>query len=196
MNKEGIALRDSIMSCNLCIGTSGLKETGLNYDFPKHRRKDTILLIAESPPVKGFFYDKSIEYSRFREKIYKLLRESGFGNISSLQEFDNKGFYLVDTINCRWDKKINYKLHESIFKNCSYFLAAHIRLLKPKAIITLGKIAKEALWYENVKTEIDQLNIPFKNILALEFPLGAGKFKLETDILRIEKLKRFKQNLK
>lgn len=189
MKKECFALKKRILSCNLCTDMSGLKENGLKYGFPKHESKISILIIGESPPRIGFFYDLTTKYSRFREKIFELLSKSGFGEITTLEEFESYGFYLVDTINCRWDKKMNHKLQKSTFTKCSNFLATQISILKPKAIITLGNFAREALWFENVKDEIDRLGIQFKNIITLQFPIGAGKYLTETDASRIRKLK-------
>lgn len=182
-------ISDSISACDLCKNYKlpGLcikqKETGLKYGYPKTEVK--ILLIAESPPVNGFFYDTETE-NRLSKEVFKLLTLSGFGTINTLSDFDSAGFYLADSINCRWNKRESRNLPVSVYKNCFIHLKRQIDYFNPLAVITLGTRASESL------LKLTKYN--FK-ILKLQFPFGVGKYMTETREERIDKLKDFKQQL-
>jgi hypothetical protein len=109
--KEAENIKRCVMECRLCndFETKGIcithKEIGLNYAYPK-KAPITILFVAESPPAqgKGFFYDESHNNTIFRDTLFEYINLAGLGPVHGLQEFNNKGYYLADAINCRWDK--------------------------------------------------------------------------------------------
>lgn len=61
-----------------------------------------VLFIAESPPWNGkqrYFYNSSLLEKRgLRKEVLKYL------NLTSLEEFMEKGYFLIDTIKCRLNK--------------------------------------------------------------------------------------------
>jgi hypothetical protein len=89
-------------------------------------------LIAESPPKpgNGFFYDQSSE-SKFRDVLFDYINLSGLGFVNSIEEFSNKGYYLADVINCRWDKDKQKQISNKAAGTCAQYLAKQIGLFKP-----------------------------------------------------------------
>lgn len=183
-----------IRSCKACVGmdrTGALcmddKQTGLLYMYPKNIPIN-IMFIAESPPKpgNGFFYDEQTESPRFRKKIFKLINAAGLGPIHSLRDFNDKGFYLTDAINCRWNKDRKKDLPMKVFKNCSVFLENQIRLFNPRFIVAMGNKAKQALTFDHITKTLDELGTPKKNMIKISFPLRAPN---ETDQDRIKKLR-------
>lgn len=167
----------------LCINN---KQTGLSYMYPKNIPIN-VMFVAESPPKpgKGFFYDEQTKSPRFRNKVFKLINSAELGPIHSLKDFTDKGFYLTDAINCRWNKDEKKDLSIEIFRNCSVFLEDQIKLFKPRFIVAMGNKAKQALVFDNIKKTLGELRIPKKNIIKISFPLRAAN---ERDEERIEKL--------
>jgi len=107
-------IRESVENCNLCkdIDQSGAlciqsKEIGLKYNHST-KMPISIFFLAESPPAngKGFFYDESSLNTRFRNKLFSLINEAGIGKVEKLEDFSNRGYYLADALNCRFDKSI------------------------------------------------------------------------------------------
>lgn len=126
----------------LCINQ---KQTGLTYNYPRNENIK-VMLVAESPPKpgNGFFYNNSTN-NWFRGVVFKLINLSKLTNkhINNLNDFDAAGFYLADSINCRWDKNASTgTLSNQVFKNCCDYLIRQIALLRPQAIITFGKKAE------------------------------------------------------
>jgi hypothetical protein len=177
-------------SGGLCIDE---KQIGLFYMYPRSIPID-VMFIAESPPKpgNGFFYDEQTKSPRFRNKLFELINSAGLGPINSLQEFTDKGFYLSDAINCRWNKDKTKNLSINIFRNCSMFLENQIGLFRPRFLVTMGNKAKQALTFNNVENTIREVRIPETNIVKMSFPLRSVN---ETDEERIEKLKRLAELL-
>ena len=191
-------------NCNICKGldTKGglcvdTKEIGLDYMFPKCI-PIKIFFIAESPPApgKGFFYDESSLNTKFREKLFELINASGLGLVNNLSDFNQKGYYLADAINCRWDKNKAKYLNKKIFSNCSIFLKQQINLFKPISIVVMGKNAKTSLRLKNVSSAIQRLNIQETNIVEMTFPLGICQNINETDEDRIKKMNKLIKRLR
>jgi hypothetical protein len=163
------------------------KQTGLSYMYPKNI-PIKVMFIAESPPKpgNGFFYDEQSKYPRFKNKIFKLINAAGLGPINSLKEFTERGFYLTDAINCRWNKDRKKNLSIKIFRNCAVFLEDQIRFFKPRFIVAMGNKAKQAFTFDNIIKTIDELRISDTNIIKMSFPFLAAN---ETDQERIKKLR-------
>ena len=63
-----------------------------------------VLFVAESPPWnrdQAYFYNQNSRNKRtnLRIEVLKLL------NLKSLIEFKNRGYYLIDAIKCRLNKR-------------------------------------------------------------------------------------------
>jgi hypothetical protein len=194
-NKFKDYIRESVENCTLCTGIdeSGAlcihsKKIGLQYNHPT-QLPITILFLAESPPApgKGFFYDETSQNTKFRDKLFYLINEADLGRVETLYDFNNRGYYLADTFNCRWDKSIKRYIPKEIIKNCSIFLVKQIKLFRPRFIVAMGGTAKYSLKLESVLNVIDSLDIKESKIVEMSFPLTASK---ETDNDRIKKLKR------
>jgi hypothetical protein len=184
-----------LKSCKSCIDldkTGALctdeKQIGLFYTYPRSIPIN-VMFIAESPPKpgNGFFYDEQTKSPRFRNRLFELIGRAGLGQVTSLQEFTDKGFYLADAINCRWDKDKKRDLSITIFRNCSVFLKNQIGLFRPRFLVVMGNKAKQALAFSDIKNTIKELRMPETNIIKMSFPLRAVN---ETDEKRIKKLKR------
>ena len=66
-------------------------------------------------------------------------------NLESHEDFKSKGYFLVDAIKCRLDKKDKIKCSYSGFRKVQpKFLSRELRGLKPKTIVVLGNSAKKA----------------------------------------------------
>ncbi len=190
----------SVKACRLCDGIDkkgGLciseKEIGLAYMHPVNS-PIKIFFIAESPPKPGhgFFYDEKSLNTAFRRKIFELINLANLGQVSDLLDFNGKGYYLADSINCRWDKKKKAALPKRIFRNCSIYLEEQLRLLRPQWIVAMGGKAKETLAFENIESTIKEMKIEH-NIISFSFPLGVGRYMTEKDEDRVEKLRRICQ---
>ncbi|CQR75076.1 Uracil DNA glycosylase superfamily protein [Sporomusa ovata DSM 2662] len=191
------AIKNAVLTCQICSGYAGKglcvghKEIGLNYDYPKQVRIN-IMFVAESPPKvgNGFFYDLSGPKGDFRSKLFKYINCAGLGCVDTLEDFKNKGYYLADAINCRWDKSStgSKTLPKSIFENCSIYLAQQIELFKPRFIVAMGKKSQAALETKQVKTILETLKekTPVEDIIKMTFILTSPH---ETDEQRIAKLK-------
>ncbi len=192
---EGI--RRSLSECRLCQGldrSGGLcidkKEIGLNYMYPLNI-PIKILFVAESPPKpgNGFFYDETSRNTLFRETVFDLINSAGFGPVTKLYEFNQKGYYLADAINCRWDKGKSQHLRTGVYLNCSKYLEQQINLFKPECIVAMGAKARNSLIFENVTRSIQGAGILPSNIVVMSFPLGVGRYMKETHAERVEKLR-------
>lgn len=104
-----------------------------------------VLFVAESPPWNGkqsYFYNQNQGDNRtnLRKEVLSLL------NLKSLEEFKTKGYYLIDVIKCRLNKKVKKNIPKEAITTCSHqFLEKEIKQLKPKKIFVLGNTAKKAL---------------------------------------------------
>lgn len=194
MNCNIKLLIENVQKCNSCLKTNNNqalqinhKEIGLSYYSPI-KIPINIMFLAESPPKlgNGFFYDMNYPNSRFRNKLFSLINQADLGIINTLDDFNYKGYYLADAINCRWDKTVNNNLPEMVFKNCSIFLQRQIKLLKPKYIVAMGNYAHNSTTFPNINSLITQLKI---QVIKISFILTASN---ETDLEKIEKLKSIK----
>jgi hypothetical protein len=185
-----------VVGCNKCEGISSAvfpygREIGLSYVKPKLPAE--VIFVAESPPGsrENFFYnEKSLDIS-FRERLFKLINLAGLKPVSSVAEFNTRGFYLADAINCRWNKNRTDEQQPSkkqlniIINNCVEHLVNQIQALKPKAVVFLGKVAQKAGESQKVQEVLGHLNIPKRNIVRMPFILTAP---VETEDL-VTKLK-------
>lgn len=103
-----------------------------------------VLFIAESPPWNGnqryFYHEIDEKRTNLRKEVLRHL------NLKNLKEFKEEGYFLIDAIKCRINKKGKKKVPKQALKDCSdQFLMKEITNLKPQTIFVLGKSAKQAL---------------------------------------------------
>jgi len=123
-------------------------EVDKNYNPKTEGREIKCLLIAESPPPVGYFYDNDFSRRRpLRAEIFKLLNIEY--SKSGLFDFKKRGCFLIDAIKLRIRKKTNgKKLHHSDLlelADCSAgLLRKEIDKLRPKEIWIMGRVAKRS----------------------------------------------------
>lgn len=153
-----MSLSDEIRRCVKCtdFGLVGsdrlntLQKPYVQFDVEKNWKpaEVSVLFIAESPPWNGkqsYFYNPVTASMRIglRREVLKYL------GLGSLDEFEAKGCFLVDTIKCRLNKskRLGSPLRlNRIAEECSsQFLYREIIALKRKTIFILGNTAKRAV---------------------------------------------------
>ena len=122
-----------------------------------------VLFLAESPswiPTTYFYSDKC--KTGLSREIPKYLKLKGETKEKQLDEFKSKGFFLVDTIKCIWDKNVERELPiELIEFSANEILQQEIKNLKPKCIFALGTTAlyglKSIQEFSNALSEINNI---------------------------------------
>lgn len=146
-----MAFTREISNCHKC---AGIEENRLKTDDKPYVKfqveqkwrpeKIKVMFVAESPPWNGkqrYFYNEIDEKRiNLRKEVLKHL------NLKSLKDFKEEGYFLIDAIKCRLNKKRKKKVPRQVLQNCSnQFLMNEIMSLKPLTIFVLGKSAKQAL---------------------------------------------------
>lgn len=110
-----------------------------------------VLFIAESPPrnSEGYFYNPKTDKNckpTLRVSLFELLEIGARNAESGLQEFKDRGFFLVDTIKCRCRKRSGSP-PRSVIRTCATkWLPQELSHLRwPKRICILGKTAQLGL---------------------------------------------------
>jgi uracil-DNA glycosylase len=174
------SIRDKVLTCTRCEGLSQAiypfgKEIGLAYVRP--RIPTEILFVAESPPGRqgSFFYDNRSPEPRFRNRLFQLITKSGLGPVRTIEEFNEKGYYLADVINCRWEKSVSKNPNElvTIRQNCLGYLSDQIQILRPRGMVFMGAEARKALNTAEIGSLIRELNISRERIIEIPFILTA-----------------------
>jgi uracil-DNA glycosylase len=104
-----------------------------------------VLFVAESPPwdKERYFYkqDMTGNNTNLQKELFRYL------NLNSLDGFKAKGYYLIDAVKCRLNKRGGKEhIPQEIIATCgATFLLDEIKELKPSAIFVLGNSAKKAL---------------------------------------------------
>jgi len=145
---------DEIRKCTKCVSLGIADFDRLNthqkpyiqFNVERKWKPDKVktLFIAESPPWDGkqrYFYNPDVveKQTNLRKEVLKYL------NLDSLEEFKEKGYFLVDTIKCRLKKRVPLPITR-ISRTCvNQFLHREIEELKPRTIFVLGNTAKKAL---------------------------------------------------
>jgi len=149
-------LIEKIKSCDLCksivlngsvnVGEKPYIKCGVYWE----RIPDTIkcLFIAESPSgdVNTFFYYPYTE-NFLREKLLGFLGIDADGE-EGLQELKQRGYFLIDAVECRINKFGKGVIPREVINNCLNFLLAKIELARTKGakkIVVLGSTAIQAL---------------------------------------------------
>jgi len=146
-----------IKSCDRCknIVFNGFVNVGekpyIKYGVYGGRVPDTIkcLFIAESPPgdERTFFY-YPYTGNFLRERLLGFLGIRAVGGEEGLREFQERGYFLVDAVECRVNKVGKGTIPREVINNCLNFLSAKIELARTrgaKKVVVLGSTALEAL---------------------------------------------------
>lgn len=104
-----------------------------------------VLFVAESPPwdKERYFYKQDMigNGTNLQKELFRYL------NLTSLDDFKGRGYFLIDAIKCRLNKRSG-KEHVplSVLTACAgTYLLDEIGELKPTTIFVLGNSAKKAL---------------------------------------------------
>jgi len=102
-----------------------------------------VLFIVESPPWKDqarYFYDETSNGILCRT-LFNFLHIPHDQQSISLQEFKSRGFFLIDTIKCIFDKN-RHPIPTSLIRwSAQKILAPEIDSLQPIKIVVLGSTA-------------------------------------------------------
>jgi hypothetical protein len=149
-----------------------------------------VLFVAESPPwdKERYFYkpDMTGNGTNLQKELFRYL------NVNSLEEFKSRGYYLIDAIKCRLNKRGGKEhIPDSVLTTCAgTFLLAEIEELKPDAIFVLGNSAKKALQNlppfmelanHKVTESFDELLSGYRVILSV-YP--GGKTRGHTELIK------------
>ena len=189
-------VRSDVEKCDLCKRflseaicldpkKTGHPPTAIGLTYVKPKTPLEILFIAESPPEIGFFYDPASPNNAFREKLFKLLNKatpwpSDLRPIVSIDDFNDRGYFLADAINCRWRKygdkspgeKSGKKLAiplDKVLMECSGYLYWQIVNLMPRVIVLVGTTAANAYYsiHERLRQSKD---LDIQKVLVLQMP--------------------------
>jgi len=195
-------LSDEIEKCTRCLDIGIAGSSRLNTDQKPYVKFDVerkwrpsrvrVLFIAESPPrnrKQRYFYNSSADSKGgLREEVLRYL------NMRSLEEFRDKGCYLIDAIKCRLNKSSQLKsplrLNKIVEKCASQFLVREIEDLKSETVFVLGNTAKKALGsfpeFQELKkyriTEDYDQELNACRIILCVFP--GGQTRLHTDKIK------------
>jgi uracil-DNA glycosylase len=148
-------IEEKVRRCDKCRGLGPINVDSkpyLEYNVYEEWVPERLecLFIAESPPGNSerFFYNPTSK-GQLRENLFDLLGIKK--NYDGLLEFKEKGFLLVDAIECRVKKRDGEEVKGSILKkavrNCSYILKLKLELarLGTAKLVVMGRTALEAL---------------------------------------------------
>jgi hypothetical protein len=133
--------------CRCFEGKIAVDKPYLRFQVEEKWRPDTVkvLFIAESPPwdKERYFYklDMMGNGTNLQKELFRYL------GISSLEEFKDRGYFLIDAIKCRLNKRSGKEhVPQTVLDACrEAFLQQEIQDLKPEVIFVLGNSAKKAL---------------------------------------------------
>ena len=114
-----------IKNCKKCK----LHETRINTVFGEGSTNAKVMIIGEAPGK-----DEDSSGKPFVGRAGKLLTE-----ILSSIDLERKDIFITNTVKCRPPE--NRNPHDDEIKSCSGYLDEQIRLINPKVIVLLGKIA-------------------------------------------------------
>ena len=114
-----------IKNCKKCK----LHETRINTVFGDGSTNAKVMIIGEAPGK-----DEDISGKPFVGRAGKLLTE-----ILSSINLERKDIFITNTVKCRPPE--NRNPHDDEIKSCSGYLDEQIKLINPKVIVLLGKIA-------------------------------------------------------
>jgi uracil-DNA glycosylase len=195
-----------IKTCRKCIVLASGKRLKnqdkpyVNFEVEKKWKPENgikVLFVAESPPWNGkerYFYNE-IEDKRanLRKEVLRRL------DLETLKEFKKEGYFLIDAIKCRLDKRAKKNVPKEVLKSCSdRFLMKEVTSLKPLIVFVLGNSAKQALQqhplfeelrHHKVTEDFDKILSGYRVILSV-YPGGktrAHEFKIKKDFSRLSK---------
>jgi uncharacterized phage protein (TIGR02220 family) len=143
-------ISDKLQLCDQCRrfeGKIAIDKPYLRFQVEKKWRPShvKVLFVAESPPwdKERYFYkqDMTGNGTNLQKELFRYL------NLTSLEEFKARGYYLIDAIKCRLNKRNGKEqVPKTVLAACAEtFLLDEIEELKPTTIFALGNSAKKAL---------------------------------------------------
>jgi uracil-DNA glycosylase len=143
-------ISDKLESCDQCRSFEGkiaIDKPYLRFQVEKRwkPRVVKVLFVAESPPwdKDRYFYkqDMTGNGTNLQRELFRYLK------LSSLEEFKGRGYYLIDAIKCRLNKRGDEEhIPPDVLSFCAdTFLLQEIQEIKPETIFVLGNSAKKAL---------------------------------------------------
>lgn len=143
-------ISNELQSCDRCRGFEGkiaIDKPYLRFQVEQKWRPSPVkvLFVAESPPwdKERYFYkqDMTGNGTNLQKELFQYL------NLSSLEEFKARGYYLIDAIKCRLNKRGGKEhIPQEVLSVCgTTFLLDELQELKPETIFVLGNSAKKAL---------------------------------------------------
>lgn len=153
--------------------------------------KVKILLVAESPPTSGgyFYFPRTIGKDHLFRETMKALGlwpmdvplQKGLDKRPMLDQFQSKGFFLIDTCEFPVDKLPNRQRKETIASDASS-LAHRAQQLSPDHIIVVKKTV-----YAPVRDALEQAGLGRRilNNKPLSFPSHGNQKKFRTALRQL-----------
>lgn len=132
---EWNALRDSCMNCRSC----GLWETRHNVVFGVGNPASPVMLVGEGPGEQ-----EDLKGEPFVGPAGKLLDD-----MLELIDLDRSKIYITNMVKCRPPRNRDPQALEQ--EACRIYLAEQMRLIDPKIVICLGRIAAMSLIKEDFR---------------------------------------------
>jgi len=143
-------ISSKLQSCSRCRrfeGKVAVDKPFLRFQVEEKWKPSVVkvLFVAESPPwdKERYFYkqDMTGNGTNLQKELFRYL------NLNSLEEFKAKGYYLIDAVKCRINKRGGKEhIPQEVITACgATFLLDEIKELQPRAIFVLGNSAKKAL---------------------------------------------------
>lgn len=141
---------DSLKLCDRCRrfeGKIAIDKPYLRFQVEAKWRPSRVkvLFVAESPPwdKERYFYKKDMtgNGTNLQKELFRYL------DLASLEDFKGRGYFLIDAIKCRLNKRYG-KEHvpsDVLFTCADTFLLQEIQEIRPETLFVLGNSAKTAL---------------------------------------------------
>ena len=142
INVETANLTDYYNSIKDCLDC-GLGHTRKNFVFGQGNPKAEIVFIGEAPGE-----NEDLEGIPFVGKSGKLLDK-----ILSAIHLTRKNVYILNIVKCRPPENRNPSIYE--INKCEKYLKNQLKIIKPKVIVALGRIAAQTLL--NTKSTLSDL---------------------------------------
>ena|SRR5438309_9266396 len=148
---EWNSLQESINSCAECktVGSNLIVDCEQLPARPLEPKGGEILFISEAPPPEGGFWAPPPIRDSLREKLFSILRECDISlpdpnSKGSLEAFASHRFFLIQTV--KWPlyesaRMLRQAERRLVEHSVTVHLDPEITLIRPTAIIPLGKVA-------------------------------------------------------
>jgi len=135
MPSELKELREVVLNCNLC----NLSKTRTNVVFGEGNPNSKIVFIGEAPGR-----DEDLQGKPFVGRSGQLLTKM----IENVLNVKREEVYITNIVKCRPPQNRDPEIEE--IESCKPYLLKQIDIIKPKIIVTLGRIAFKYLLNEEI----------------------------------------------